>query len=131
MTTKLRLLLDEAITETLARAIEKLSSVNSVYVRDVMLLKGAEDSAIIAYARQEGRIVVTTDTAFNERAFAICTHPGIIVFRVDCRHEAIHQEVFQKFLLSGSRKHAKDAMTYLKQGQALIRGHEGEQVVRF
>lgn len=74
-------------------------------------------------AKQERRILVTTDRGLNERAFPICTHPGIIMLRFSCRHEPAAQRVFRKFLLSGLRKHAKDSVTYLSETEATIKGH--------
>ncbi len=122
LTTNLRLLLDEAVTDPLAEMIRKCSSaLNIQYVREVQEIAGASDSDVVKYAVREDRIVVTTETGINHRRFKICTHPGIIVLGGKHRHETIHAEAFQKFLLSGHRKHAHHAVTFLTEKQARIK----------
>ena len=79
------------------------------------------------YAKRENRIVITTETAINERAFPICSHPGIIVLALRERHEAIGARIFQRFLLSGFRKYTKDSVTYLFEEKAVVRSHDGEK----
>jgi len=104
----------------------KASCLRSEYVRDMPTLCDATDDAIMEYAKQENRIVITTETNFNERSFPICTHPGIIVLASRQRHEAVGAQIFQRFLLSGFRKHAKDSVTYLTDDRAIVRTHDGE-----
>lgn len=126
MSTNLRLLLDEAITDDLADHIRGSSSaINVEYVRELPI-KGARDPAVMQYAHQEHRIVVTTETGINHKSFPVCTHPGIIVLAGRRRHESFHAGIFQRFLLSGHRKHAKDAVTYLSDNGIRIITHEGE-----
>ena len=121
MTTNLRLLLDECVTEPLAKMIMECSSaLNIERVRDIGM-SGAEDRQVVAYATKEKRIVVTTETGINHRKFKICTHPGIIVLGGKCRHETIHAEVFKNFLLSGHRKEANHAVTFLSRDEARIK----------
>jgi predicted nuclease of predicted toxin-antitoxin system len=87
LNTNLRLLLDEAITDPLARLIrESCNSISVEYVRELNI-RGALDENVVAYARSETRIVVTTETGMNHKRFPVCTHPGIIVIASRCRHE--------------------------------------------
>ena len=121
LTTNLRLLLDECVTDPLAKALGDCSSaLNIEYIRDNGM-GTAEDAAVIRYATQENRIVVTTETGINHKKFKICTHPGIIVLGGKHRHESIQAEIFQKFLLSGHRKEAHHAVTFLSQHEARIK----------
>jgi predicted nuclease of predicted toxin-antitoxin system len=106
----------------------KASCLRSEYVRDMPQLCEATDEAIMEYAKQENRIVVTTETGINEKSFPICSHPGIIILASRQRHEAIRARIFQNFFLSGFRKLAKDSVTYLTAGKAIVRTHQGEEI---
>jgi predicted nuclease of predicted toxin-antitoxin system len=133
LTTNLRLLLDECVTDPLAKALgDSSSALNIEYIRDIGMAS-AEDADVIRYAKKENRIVVTTETGINHKKFKICTHPGIIVLGGKHRHEAIHAEVFQKFLLSGHRKEAHHAVTFLSQKEARIKTGETtpDTVIKF
>lgn len=103
---------------------------DSVYVRDTML-KGKDDVSVMEHAKQERRILVTTETGISEKSFPICTHSGIIIFTVRSRHEAIRGRVFSRFLRSGFRKYAMDSVTYLRQHEALVKTHLGQANYRF
>ena len=130
MSTNLRLLLDEAVTDVLANLIrESSSAINVEYVRELPI-RGATDLGVINYARQESRIVVTTETGMNHKTFPVCTHPGIIVLSGKQRHESIHAGMFQRFLLSGHRKEAEDAVTFLTDTEMRVKSHSGEQSFR-
>ena len=133
MTTNLRLLLDECVTDPLAKALGDCSSaLNIEYIRDNGM-GSAEDAEVMRYATRENRIVVTTETGINHKKFKICTHPGIIVLGGKRRHESIQSEIFQKFLLSGHRKEAHHAVTFLSQNEARIKTGETipDMVIRF
>jgi predicted nuclease of predicted toxin-antitoxin system len=124
LTTNLRLLLDECVTDPLAKALGVSSSaLNIEYIRDNGM-GSTEDADVIRYATRENRIVVTTETGINHRKFKICTHPGIIVLCGKHRHESIQAEIFQKFLLSGHRKEANHAVTFLSHNEARIKTGE-------
>ncbi len=126
LSTNLRLLLDESVTDVLARLIRDSSSaINVEYVRDLPI-KGINDLGVIDYARKESRIVVTTETAMNHKTFPVCTHPGIIVLSGKRRHESFHAGMFQRFLLSGHRKEAQDAVTFLTDDEMRVKRHSGE-----
>jgi predicted nuclease of predicted toxin-antitoxin system len=126
LSTNLRLLLDESVTDVLARLIEGCSSaINVEYVRDLSI-KGAPDNVVVAYATDNRRIVVTTETGMNHMTFPVCTHSGIIVLTGKSRHEFIHAENFRKFLLSGRRQETQDAVTYLNKDNATIKKHQGD-----
>jgi predicted nuclease of predicted toxin-antitoxin system len=130
LSTNLRLLLDESVTDVLADLIRKSSAAISVeYIRE-MPIKGINDLGVVNYARQESRIVVTTETRMNHKTFPVCTHPGIIVLSGKSRHESIHAGVFQKFLLSGHRKEAQDAVTFLTEDEIRVKNHSGETTYR-
>lgn len=130
MTTNLRLLLDEAVTDPLAKMIRECSSaLNIQYVRELPAIQGKEDKTVVDYATEENRIVVTTETGINHRTFKICTHPGIIVLGGKHRHETIHAKAFEKFLLSGHRQAANHAVTFISENQARILTAETESVI--
>ena len=126
LSTNLRILLDEAITDPLADEIRRSSSAISVEYMRELPIKGAKDPAVMDYAKANNRIVVTTETAFNERTFPICTHPGIIVLAGRGRHESFHAGIFRKFLLSGHRALAKEAVTYISKKTVRIKSHAEE-----
>jgi predicted nuclease of predicted toxin-antitoxin system len=126
VSTNLRLLLDEAVTDVLANLIrESSSAINLEYVRELPI-RGATDLGVINYARKESRIVVTTETGMNHKTFPVCTHPGIIVLSGKRRHESIHAGMFQRFLLSGHRAEAQDAVTFLTDNEMRVKNHSGE-----
>jgi len=124
----LRVLIDAAVTDPLADELMEASCLKAEYARDIPGLCEAPDEGIMQYAKQENRIVITTETGFNERAFPICSHPGIIILALRDRHEAIGARIFQRFLLSGFRKYTKDSVTYLSEEKAVVRTHDGESV---
>ncbi len=126
MSTNLRLLLDESITDPLARMIrESSSAINVEYTRELPI-RGSTDRGVVDYARQESRIVVTTETGMNHKTFPVCTHAGIIVIAGRRRHELFQAKLFQRFMLSGRRQEAKDAITFLSDREVRIKSHEGE-----
>jgi predicted nuclease of predicted toxin-antitoxin system len=126
LTTNLRLLLDECVTQPLAKALgDNSSALNIEHVTDVGM-SGSADADVVKYATKEDRIVVTTETGINHKKFKICTHPGIIVLGGKHRHESIQAQIFQKFLLSGHRKKAYHAVTFLSEGEARIKTGETE-----
>jgi predicted nuclease of predicted toxin-antitoxin system len=123
------LLLDEAITDPLAKMLRDSSSaLNIEYIRDMAGMREIPDDGVVKYATRENRIVVTTETGINEKKFKICTHPGIIILGGKRRHETIHAELFQRFMLSGHRKEAHHAVTYLSDNQARIKKSDTEEV---
>ena len=130
MSTNLRLLLDESVTDVLADLIRKSSSaINVEYMRELPI-RGASDKDVIKYARETSRITVTTETGMNHRSFPVCTHPGIIVLTGKKRHESIHAGIFERFLLSGHRKDAQDAVTFINEHEARFKTHSGELSLR-
>jgi predicted nuclease of predicted toxin-antitoxin system len=120
----LRLLIDEAVPDPLARAIQKISAIRSLYARDLLEVAGKDDQTIMSFAVRENRIIFTIERKFKE--FPVCTHPGIIILTVRERHESIRQRVVAKFMRSGFRKHTKDNLTTLSTNQAEIEDHNGE-----
>jgi predicted nuclease of predicted toxin-antitoxin system len=124
LSTDLRLLIDEAVPDPLAHAIQKISAINYLYVRDVPTVAGQDDDTVMEYASKENRIVFTTEEGFKR--YPVCTHPGIIILTVKERHELIRQRIVTKFMRSGYRKHTKDNLTQLSTHEAKIRDHSGK-----
>jgi len=65
LSTDLRLLIDEAVPDPLAHAIQKISAINYLYVRDVPEVAGKDDDTVMKYANKENRIVFTTEEQFK------------------------------------------------------------------
>ena len=128
MTTRLRLLLDEAVQKEIIEEARKWDALNVECVGEILSLRGKSDKAIIDYASREKRIVVTLEGRMNERKYEICTHPGIIVFRVRHGHTLAKAELFRKFILSGLRAKSKHAITYLKRAKVVFRIKEAGQL---
>ena len=124
LSTDLKLLIDEAVPDPLARAIQKISAIRSLYARHVPELVGKDDEIIMEFASKGNRIVFTTESKFKE--FPVCTHPGIIILTVRERHESIRQRVVAKFMRSGYRKLIKNNLTHLSTDQAEIEDHSGK-----
>jgi len=130
LNTNLRLLLDESVTDVLADLIRGSSSAVNVECIRELSIKGINDPGVLDYARRNSRIVVTTETRMNHKTFPVCTHPGIIVLSGKRRHESIQAGIFERFLLSGHRKEAQDAVTFLTDGEMRVKNHSGETSFR-
>ncbi len=130
MNTSLKLLLDECVTDPLAEMLRSLPGAQKIVaVRDVM--KSASDVQVVAYATKADLIVVTTETAMNQKQFKICTHPGIIVLCGKSRHEKVMATSFKKFMLSGHRKRASHAVVYVSESQArIVTGSAQDEVIQ-
>ncbi len=115
-TTSLRLLLDECVDRMLADAIKALG--RSLRVECVGELpfanRGYSDEDIVRYATKHRRIVVTTESRFNEKQFPICTHPGIIVIKGITHHVSLKSQMFGDLSRSGIRTRCNHAVTYLR-----------------
>ena len=122
----LRILIDASVEEPTARELMVEASLKAKYVCDLPELKDKQDSVVMEYAIAERRIVVTNDKGFNEKAFKICQHFGIIIINTRSKHRAA--PVFKQFLLSGHRKHAEDAVTYINETNIRVKKH-GDKVV--
>lgn len=130
MTTNLRLLLDEAITDVLADVIRTSSSaINVEYVRELHI-RGRSDEEVIQYAKSHRQIVVTTETGMDHRRFPVCTHSGILVLAGSRRHETAQGEAFRRFLLSGYRIKARDSITHITESEARIKSHAGDETIQ-
>lgn len=124
----LRILVDASVEGPTAKELMSTSSLKAKYVCDLPDLKDKEDRVIMDFAIAERRIVVTTDKGFNEKAFKICEHPGIIIINTRSKHRAA--TVFKEFLLSGHRKHTEDSVTYINETNIRVKKHN-YQVVDF
>jgi predicted nuclease of predicted toxin-antitoxin system len=117
LSTKLRLLLDECVPPVIAAEIKSCSgilSVKSITAEHFLGNKKTPDEAVVDYARQVRRVVVTTETRLNEKKYTICTHPGIIVINATNRHELEKAKLFTRFMKSGHRAASKHAVTKLR-----------------
>lgn len=124
METDLRLLIDEAVQNDIAAEIEASSqALKCKYVRDLTDLKSKSDEDVMAYAQKERRIVLTTESKFDDKSFKICTHCGIIVIATRSTYRAA--PALKRFLLSGHRKEAENAVTFISEAGARIKKHGG------
>lgn len=131
MSTDLRILIDEMVPAELVRAIEGISALRSLYARDVPELISQDDDIVVAYAKNENRIIFTLERRFEKYGVCKGDHVGIIILTVAERHEAVRRRVFEKFIRSGHRTRASDSITRVSQGKAVVRNHTGNQIYRF
>lgn len=128
MSNDLRVLVDACIEEPTARELLAVSALKAKYVRDLPDLRDKEDALVMNVAIAERRIIVTNDKGFNEKAFKICEHFGIIIINTRSRHRAA--SIFKQFLLSGHRKHAEESVTYINETNIRVKKHN-EKVLDF
>lgn len=76
MSTPVRYLTDEHVTPAIARGLRK-RDVDVLTVGDAGLL-GADDEALLAFARNELRVIVTQDQDFLQIAAKEDEHPGVV-----------------------------------------------------
>lgn len=107
-TPRLRLLLDESITNPVAKGILRICK-SAVYVRTLPTLKGKPDSEIAAAANLEHRIVVAIDHDFT----GIRLEAGLIKLTAGRLDEACILKIFKAFWISGHRSKAKRRKTFL------------------
>jgi predicted nuclease of predicted toxin-antitoxin system len=124
----LRILIDASVEDPTARALMAISSLRAKYVADLPDLKNKADTVVMDFAIGERRIVVTADKGFNEKAFKICEHPGIIIIATRSRHRAA--PVFKQFLLSGHRQQVVESVTYINETNIRVKKHN-DKVVDF
>ena len=105
---KLRLLLDESITDPLAKGILRLSR-SAVYVRTNPLLKGKKDAEIAEEANRCRRIIVAIDSDYK----GIAVQEGVIKLNSDRTDEGCLIQIFRACWSSGHRGEAKKRRTYL------------------
>ena len=117
---KLRLLLDESITNPLAKGILRVSR-SAVYVRTQPALKGKEDRDIANEANRDKRIIVALDNDYKD----IPVRAGVIKLNADRTDEACLIKIFLAFWKSGHRSKAKNRRTYLtNHGVRITNGEE-------
>lgn len=120
---KLRLLLDESITNPLARGIQRLSR-SAVYVRTEPRLKGKEDPEIANEANRHQRMIVALDNDYKD----IPVKAGVIKLNADRYDEDCLIRIFREFWQSGHRGKAKNHRTYLtNDGIRITNGEEFQQ----
>jgi hypothetical protein len=106
--TKLRLLLDESVTDPLARRILRISP-SAVYVRDSAAMKGKEDEKIAEYANKDGRIIVAIDSDYKE----LYVREGVIKMTAGRSDEDCLFAIFRAFWQSGHRRKSRKRRAYL------------------
>lgn len=115
MATRLRLLLDECLPAELAEEISSHKSLNVEWINNTLMAnRGMKDADVMAYARENRRIMVTLEGRLNEKVFHVCTHPGILVFKAVQRHEAVKAGMFLALMRSGVRTRCRNSVTYLR-----------------
>jgi hypothetical protein len=105
---KLRLLLDEPITDPLAKNIQKLSP-SAVYVRSSKLMKGKEDTVIAAFANKNRRVIVAVDSDYN----GLHVQEGLIKLIAGRDNEDRLFAIFRTFWQSGLRQKSHKRRAYL------------------
>jgi predicted nuclease of predicted toxin-antitoxin system len=117
---KLRLLLDESVTNPLAKGILRMSH-SAVYVRTHPTLKGKTDPDIANEANRDGRIIVAMDNDYK----GIVVKAGVIKLNVNRTDEKCLIKIFRAFWQSGYRIKAKNRRTYLtNEGIRITNGEE-------
>jgi hypothetical protein len=114
--TKLRLLLDESITEPLATSIMTLVR-SAVHVRDFSEARGKPDIEIAAFAEREERLVVAVDGDFKKKT---TVKHGVIKLNKRRNDDACLFAIFRAFWKSGHRNKSKRKRTFLS--------HEGIRI---
>lgn len=132
MTTKLKVLLDEAISGILAECIEEYSGLLSVlYVCDIPELRGTKDPDLLKHAEEDDRVLITVDSDFNHTSCPPCTHKGIIRIATRNKHEAIQGDALKRFLRSGHRAEVRNCVAYISDHRATIHTHKEITEYRF
>ena len=91
----MRLLLDQGLPRSTVRLLRR-SGVDVVHTGDIGLAT-AEDRAILEYAREDHRIVVTLDADFHALlAWSEATEPSVIRIRI----QGLRAEALSKLLLN-------------------------------
>jgi predicted nuclease of predicted toxin-antitoxin system len=109
MASRLRLLLDESITEPLATNITNLVR-SAVHVRDFSEARGKDDTEVAAFANREDRMVVAVDSDFKRKIVVKC---GVIKLRKYRNDDECLFAVFRAFWQSGHRSKSKSRCTFL------------------
>jgi predicted nuclease of predicted toxin-antitoxin system len=121
LSTKIALLLDECVPAPLATAIEETSGISSCEIISAdhpLGNRGTPDYALVRYASENNRILVTIEKRLNEKLYAICTHSGIIVLQCKTRFEPRLAGLFKSFMKSGHRMKSYHAVTKLRLGES-------------
>jgi hypothetical protein len=117
---RLRLLLDESITNPLANGILRMAR-SAIYVRTHATLKGKPDLDIAAEANRERRMIVALDNDYK----GLDVKAGVIKLNADRTDEDCLIKIFRAFWRSGHRANAKNRRTYLtNDGIRITNGEE-------
>ena len=107
--TRLRLLLDESITEPLATRIMDMVQ-STVHVRDYSEVRGMADEIVAAFAVRERRLLVAVDGDFKKK-----THvsTGVIKLRKHRHDDDCLFAIFKAFWTSGYRTRSRSKRAFL------------------
>jgi len=116
----MRFLADMGISPKTAAFLRSLGH-DAVHLHD-QGLDGLEDPAILAKAREEGRILLTHDLDFGELiAVSGAMLPGVVVFRLrNMRPEAV-SGYLQKIISRHAEAMEKGAIISVAEGQVRVR----------
>jgi len=117
---RMRFLADMGISPKTAAFLRSLGH-DAVHLHD-QGLDGLEDPAILAKAREEGRILLTHDLDFGELiAVSGAMLPGVVVFRLrNMRPEAV-SGYLQKIISRHAEAMEKGAIISVAEGQVRVR----------
>lgn len=122
--TKLRLLLDELITEPLATNITNMVR-STIHVRDFAEACGKDDLVVAAFANREARTLVAVDGDFKKKIAVRC---GVIKLKKYRNDDECLFAVFRAFWQSGHRSKSRSRRTFLShEGIRIENGNPFEQ----
>lgn len=119
---KLRLLLDESVTDPLAVNILKICP-SAVYARKNPKMKGREDGELAILANADDRTIVALDSDYKQ----IDVKAGVIKLDKNRSNEDCLFAIFKAFWQSGHRQKSRTRRTYLtNEGVRIVNGEPFE-----
>jgi hypothetical protein len=106
--TKLRLLLDESVTDPLARKIQAAVP-SAAYVRTNAALKGKDDDDIARFANKDRRAILALDSDYKH----LHVQEGVIKMNANRTDEDCLFAIFKMFWRSGFRNKSRCKRAYL------------------
>ena len=115
---KLKVLADENIPGHICKWLKGLRRIDLKTVREAQLA-GQEDSKVVAYTRDQKRIVLAGDKAFSEQNYTVCTHPGIInVSKLNAKPQTCQEKLSR--LLAKARKQVGHNVIHLHESHICV-----------
>jgi len=105
---KIRLLLDESVTDPLAKKILEILP-SATYVRHSATMKGKLDPEIAEYANRERRAILALDSDYKD----LYVREGVIKITVGRSDEECLFAIFRTFWQSGHRQKSRKRRAYL------------------